>query len=145
MTTRLTLPIETGLDDEIFELIDRLQADAVRNSDGTELPDWASETLTKVYSTYFPARGDEAWADVAPGERVSQYLMSSPVTAPNDGPLAFNVMEGYLPAQFRPNLECDLSKYWQVIDRTTGRALQADEWEVKPADPLPLDHRETIV
>lgn len=34
---RLTLPIETGMDDEIRELVERLKRDAVRNSDGTEL------------------------------------------------------------------------------------------------------------
>lgn len=145
MKTRLTLPIETGLDQEIFDLIERLQADAVRNSDGTELPDWVSDTLAKVYSTYFPARGDEAWADAAPGERVSQYLMSAPATAPDTSPLVFNVMEGYLPAQFRPNLDCDLSKYWQVVDRTTGRVLGVEEWSVEAAEPLPLDHPVTKV
>ncbi len=145
MEKRLTLPIETGLDQEIFALIDRLKADAVRDSDGTDLPEWVSDTLTKVYSTYFPSRGDEEWADASAGERVSQYLMSEPVTAPNTDPLVFNVMEGYLPAQFRPNLECDLSKYWQVIDRTTGRTLDGAEWSVEAAKPLPLDHPVTKV
>ena len=56
---RLTLPIETGIYDEIHALMERLQVDAVRNSDGTELPDWVSDGFAKVYSTYFPARGDE--------------------------------------------------------------------------------------
>lgn len=140
MDHRLTLPIETGLDDEIKQLMERLKVDAVRNSDGTELPDWVRDGLTKVYSTYFPARGDEKWADEAPGERVSQYLMSEPKVAPNSDPLVINVMEGYLPAQFRPNTECDLSKYWQVIDRTTGRTLDTSEWSVEDAPPLPVVH-----
>ena len=35
---RLTLPIERGIDAEVRALVERLGADAVRNSDGTELP-----------------------------------------------------------------------------------------------------------
>ena len=38
-TGRVTLPIEVGIDDEVKTLMQRLGADAVRNSDGTELPD----------------------------------------------------------------------------------------------------------
>ena len=37
---RLTLPIERGIDAEVRALVERLGADAVRNSDGTELPEW---------------------------------------------------------------------------------------------------------
>lgn len=106
---RLTLPIETGIDAQIHELMERLEVDAVRNSDGTELPDWVSEGLTKVYSTYFPSRGDEEWAVSVPEQRVRQYLMSRPVTAPSANPLKLNVMEGYLGAQFAPDLLADRS------------------------------------
>ena len=57
MTTkgRVTLPIEVGIDDQVRELMERLGADAVRNSDGTELPELVHELSAKVYSTYFPA------------------------------------------------------------------------------------------
>lgn len=138
MEARLTLPIETGIDREIRELMDRLGVDAVRNSDGTELPDWVSEGIAKVYSTYFPARGDKEWEAQSAGERVCQFLMSDPVTASSADPLEINVMRGYLPAQFRPDTDCDRAKYWQVIDRTTGRTLAPEEWSVVAAAPLPL-------
>ncbi len=46
---RLTLPIETGMDEQIKALMQRLKVDAVRNSDGTDLPDWINEGLAKVY------------------------------------------------------------------------------------------------
>ena len=52
---RLTLPIERGIDAEVRALVERLGADAVRNSDGTELPEWVDRAFAKVYSTYFPA------------------------------------------------------------------------------------------
>lgn len=138
ITGRLTLPIETGMDTEIRQLMDRLKVDAVRNSDGTYLPEWVNEGLTKVYSTYFPARGDEEWAEQMPNQRVRQYLMSEPVTATDDSPLEINVMRGYFTAQFAPDLDVDLGKYWQVIDRTTGETIPYGQWSVELAPPLPL-------
>lgn len=78
---RLTLPIQTGMDEEVRRLIARLGADAVRNSDGTELPGIVSELATKVYSTYFVGRGDNAWADAHPDEATRIFLMSDRVAA----------------------------------------------------------------
>lgn len=135
---RLTLPIETGIDEEIRTLVERLGADAVRNSDGTSLPDWVDSGFAKVYSTYFPARGDEAWAEQVPDERIHQYLLSKRHTAPSAAPLTIDVMEGWFQAQFRPDTECDMKRWWQVVDRTTGRILDADEWDVEKASARPL-------
>ncbi|WP_099331627.1 1,3-beta-galactosyl-N-acetylhexosamine phosphorylase [Actinomyces minihominis] len=135
---RLTLPIERGIDDQIHALMERLQVDAVRNSDGTELPDWVSDGLTRVYATYFPARGDEEWARSVPEQRVRQFLMSQPVTATDANPLVFNVMTGYLAAQFTPDLSADRDHYWQVINRTTGETLPSAAWSVEEAAPLPM-------
>lgn len=135
---RLTLPIEQGMDDQIIELMHRLKVDAVRNSDGTALPDWVNEGMAKVYATYFPSRGDSEWAAMVPDQRVRQFLMSAPVTATTTEPLTLNVMEGYLPAQFAPDLEADRELYWQVIDRTAGRTLGASEWTLESAPPLPM-------
>ena len=135
---RLTLPIETGIDEEVRALVERLGADAVRNSDGTCLPDWVDRGFAKVYSTYFPARGDEEWADMSAGERIHQYLLSERRTAPPSGPLVIDVMEGWFQAQFRPDTDCDAKRWWQVIDRTAGRVLDPEEWEVETADPRPL-------
>lgn len=135
---RLTLPIETGIDDEVRALVKRLGADAVRNSDGTKLPEWANRGFAKVYSTYFPARGDEEWADRSEDERVHQYLLSERHTAPASGPLVIDVMEGWFQAQFRPDTTCDVKRWWQVVDRTTGQILDPSEWEVEASDPRPL-------
>ncbi|MCI7550950.1 MAG: 1,3-beta-galactosyl-N-acetylhexosamine phosphorylase [Actinomycetaceae bacterium] len=136
---RLTLPIETGMDDEIRALVARLRPDAVRNSDGTELPEIAKELVDKVYSTYFPSRGDHEWSRSHPGQRVHQYLMSERVTAFSSDPLEINVMRGYFTQQFAPELDCDLTKYWQVIDRTTGETLPPDQWSVAAAPAIPVD------
>ena len=135
---RLTLPIETGIDEEVRALVERLGADAVRNSDGTSLPDWVDRGFAKVYSTYFPSRGDEEWADQSTGERVHQYLLSERHTASPSGPLVIDVMEGWFQAQFRPDTDCDVKRWWQVIDRTTGRVLAPEEWDVEATGPRPL-------
>ena len=74
------------MDEEIRRLIARLGADAVRNSDGTELPDIVSELATKVYATYFVGRGDNAWADAHPEEATRIFLMSDRVAAPPTAP-----------------------------------------------------------
>lgn len=58
MSGRVTLPVEAGLGEKLGELMNRLGADAVHNSDGTGLPENISEHGAKVYSTYFVGRGD---------------------------------------------------------------------------------------
>ncbi|RRD44138.1 1,3-beta-galactosyl-N-acetylhexosamine phosphorylase [Buchananella hordeovulneris] len=131
-TGRVTLPIQVGIDDEITELARRLGADAVRNSDGTELPEIAHQLVDKVYSTYFPARGDQDFALANPHTLVNQYLCSPRSTAPATGDLVIDVMEGYFRTQFAPKTDCDVKRWWQVIDRTTGQEVAADQWDTTP-------------
>lgn len=139
---RLTLPIETGIDDTIRGIVERLHPDAVRNSDGTDLPAIARELVDTVYATYFPTRGDHAWSDSHPGERIHQYLMSEPVTAFAAEPLTIDVMRGYFAQQFAPELDCDTDLYWQVIDRTAGEPLPPQAYSIAPAPPIPIDREE---
>ena len=80
-TGRVTMPIQEGIDEQIRALCTVLGADAVRNSDGTWLPEIASELVDKVYSTYFPARGDQEFALAHPQTLVNQYLLSARHTA----------------------------------------------------------------
>ncbi|MDY5585171.1 MAG: 1,3-beta-galactosyl-N-acetylhexosamine phosphorylase, partial [Arcanobacterium sp.] len=140
---RLTLPIQTGMDDEIRALVERLKPDAVRNSDGTELPEIARELVDKVYATYFPSRGDHEWSRANPDHRVHQYLMTDRVTAFSSEPLQINVLDGYFAQQFAPELKCDLGKYWQVIDRTTGETIPYGEWSVESA-PAVIDKENEV-
>ena len=104
-TGRVTMPIQEGIDEQIRALATALGADAVRNSDGTWLPEIASELVDKVYSTYFPARGDQEWALAHPDTLVNQYLMSARVTAMGEGPLSIDVLDGYFREQFTPCYE----------------------------------------
>lgn len=52
----VTLPIEQGMDDQLPGILAGLGADAVRNSDGTWLPEITPQLGVKVYETYFQAR-----------------------------------------------------------------------------------------
>ncbi|QXT62856.1 1,3-beta-galactosyl-N-acetylhexosamine phosphorylase [Tessaracoccus palaemonis] len=127
---RLTLPIETGLDDQLVGLLERLGADAVRNSDGTELPAIVGELAAKVYATYFVGRGDQEWADAHPSELTRSYLMSERTPALADGDLEIPLMAGWYALQVTPDLGCDVDRWWQVIDRTTGETLPPGTWRV---------------
>ena len=59
---RLTLPTELDFLEETQELLEKWGADAIRNSDGTELDETLLNLDAKVYSTYFVARGDNEFA-----------------------------------------------------------------------------------
>ena len=127
---RLTLPIQTGMDEEVRHLIARLGADAVRNSDGTELPGIVSELATKVYSTYFVGRGDNAWADAHPDEATRIFLMSDRVAATTDGPVSIDLLASWFADQVRPDTGCDVTRWWQAHDRTTGQELPVSAWSI---------------
>lgn len=49
----LTIPTETGFVDETLKLLERWGADAVRDCDGTAMPDEIKRAGYKIYSTYF--------------------------------------------------------------------------------------------
>ncbi|MEL4506116.1 1,3-beta-galactosyl-N-acetylhexosamine phosphorylase [Luteococcus sp. H138] len=131
-TGRLTLPIQTGIDDQVRELLGRLGADAVRNSDGTDLPELVKDLAVKVYRTYFVGRGDQAWADAHPEQRTRIFLMSERTPALKDGELTIDVLAGWFDQQVRPDTDCDLARYWQVIDRTDSHTVPTDEWRLEP-------------
>ncbi|RRD47473.1 1,3-beta-galactosyl-N-acetylhexosamine phosphorylase [Tessaracoccus sp. OH4464_COT-324] len=124
---RVTLPIEQGMDDALPGIIERLGADAVRNSDGTWLPEITPQLGVKVYETYFPSRGDQDFALANPDARPRFYLMSERTTAAAEGPLDIDIMRGYFKLQVEPDIS-DVDRWWDVIDRTTGEVLERSAW-----------------
>lgn len=132
MPGRVTLPIESGMDEQLRPLLERLGADAVRNSDGTTLPEITSQLGVKVYSTYFVGRGDQEWALAHPQHRTQIFLMSQRTPAHCQQPLTIRIMDGYLARQVEPDVTCDLDKYWQVVDFTAQQDLAAQtQWELR--------------
>lgn len=129
---RLTLPAEVGAERETIELIARLGADALRNSDGTELPEQAASMVDKVYATYFVARGDQEWALAHPQELQQFYLLSDRHTA-TGSTLVIDPKVGYLEDQVKPDLDNNPHVFWEVRNRTTGQVVPTDQWSVDAA------------
>ena len=128
-TGRVTLPGEAGFLNETKEMMRRWGADALRDSDGTELSDEMKKLDAKIYSTYFVCRGHNEHAEKHMDECQQLYLMSRHNTAP--GPtLKIHFIDGYFTQQVTPDYRHDPKKWWEVIDRTTQQAVPAEDWEV---------------
>ena len=106
-------------------------ADAIRDCDGTDLPENGHELAEKVYKTYFVVRGDNDWAEKHSEEAIRAFLSSERVTA-FDNHLEIDVAKGYLKDEVVPDFE-NVS-YWQVFDRTTGEEIKG--WDVDEENGL---------
>lgn len=131
---RVTLPSEENFYKETLELIERLGVDAVRDSDGTKLPDEIKDIQgLSVYTKYLTARAHNEFAKEHPYERSRFYLMSEFVTAV-DNQLKIRFFKEYYHEQLEIDFDDDPKVWWQVIDRTTGETVSTDEWTVDKAD-----------
>ena len=55
-TGRLTLPTDVGMVEETIRLKELLGADALRDCDGTTMPEALLEQNAKIYATYYTTR-----------------------------------------------------------------------------------------
>lgn len=128
---RFTIPTQAGFAEETKELIRRWGADAIRNSDGTDLTDeTASLGPAKIYATYFVARGYNAFAREHPEERQRIFLMSCRHTAVG-AEVSFPIMEGYFDQQLEPDYDWDPEHNWEVRDRTRGTVVSHEYVSIK--------------
>ena len=126
----LTLPGEENFYQETLEMLDRLGADAIRDSDGTELPEEVKDLDgVMVYGKYFTARGHNAFAAKHLFEASRYYLSSDFVTATGKE-TKISFMSGYFAKQITPDYDHDPKKWWEVRDRTTGEVLDTALWEI---------------
>lgn len=124
---RLTLPTDMDMVEETLALKERLDADALRDCDGTEMPPELLETGAKIYATYYTTRKDNAWARNNPEEIQQEYLITDRVTA-KSWTLAIELMKGFHTQQLKVNAIDDPKRWWEVIDRTTGSIVPAENW-----------------
>ena len=89
MTGRLTLPTDADVIDETLRLKNLLGADALRDCDGTEMPEELLSEPVKKYATYYTTRKDNEWASANPEEIQQEYLISNRVTARGEGETDF--------------------------------------------------------
>lgn len=125
---RVTLPGEENFLEETKELLRRLKADAIRDADGTELPEEVKDLDAQIYTKYFVARGHNDFPKKDYEEYQHFYLMSDRVTAVGEE-LTIDFMKGYFRKQIKPDFDNDPKEWWEVIDRTTGKAISSDDWE----------------
>lgn len=138
---RVTIPSEAGLAERTAEIGRLWGADAVRNSDGTQLDAEVLALGKRVYSAYFPVRGDNEFIRHRMEQCPQIYLSSERVLADggngSQGVLRIDLMRRYFGEQLRVNLDDDPARWWEVIDRTTGDVVPPEQWRVEtvPADP----------
>lgn len=126
---RVTLPSESGFLKETEMMLERWGADALRDSDGTKLDAQTKALNAKIYTTYFVARGHNEFAKEHMEECQQLYLMSRRCTAV-EAILSISFMEGYYEEQVVPDYLHEPKEWWEVMDRTAGKPLAADQWEL---------------
>ncbi len=127
-TGRLTLPTDIDMIEETIRLKNLLKADAIRDCDGTQMPDELLGLDAKKYATYYTTRKDNEWANKNPEEIQQEYLITDRVTA-KDTTLRIKLMKGFHTQQLKINTIDDHKRWWEVIDRTTGEVVPTDKWE----------------
>ena len=65
---RVTVPTDVDVIEETLNIIERWGADAIRDCDGTSMPEQLRELDVKQYATYYTTRKDNAWASANPQE-----------------------------------------------------------------------------
>ena len=121
---RFTIPTDESFVEGTKIIAEKWGADAVRDCDGTKLPENASQ-FGKVYNTYFIVRGDNEWARLHPEEAQRIFLLSNRTLA-TETTLKIDIMIGFLKDEFDPDYS--YLNLWQVYDRTTGEEFSRTLW-----------------
>lgn len=124
----VTIPTDLDVVPETLELMKRWGADAIRDCDGTDFPETLKDADAEIYSTYYTTRKDNEWAKANPEEIQQMYLMTPFYTADSES-LSIEIMKGLYPDMLSPNTRDDIKRWWEVVDRTTGKVVPTDEWD----------------
>ena len=127
LSGRVTVPTDTDVIPETLEIMKRWGADALRDCDGTDFPIELKNAGAKIYSTYYTTRKDNAWAKANPDEVQQCYIMTAFYTATDDS-LAISLLNGISRQLMKVNSRDDIKRWWEVIDRTTGRVVSSELW-----------------
>ena len=129
---RVTIPTDLDAVPETLQLMERWGADALRDCDGTEFPKELKDAGAKVYATYYTTRKDNAWAKANPDEIQQCYIMTPFYTA-EENALRIPLMKGISRELLKVNDHDDITRWWEVMDRTTGQPLPAAAWHYDAA------------
>lgn len=126
-TGRVTIPTDLDVVPETLEILKKWGADAIRDCDGTDFPQQLKDADAKIYSTYYTTRKDNAWAKANPDEVQQCYIMTGFYTAPGDT-VTIPLMKGISPELMQVNTNDDITRWWEVMDRTTGQPVAPEQW-----------------
>ena len=124
----VTIPTDLDVVPETLELMKRWGADAIRDCDGTDFPEALKDADAEIYYTHYTTRKDNEWAKANPEEIQQMYLMTPFYTADSES-LSIEIMKGLYPDMLSPNTRDDIKRWWEVVDRTTGKVVPTDEWD----------------
>ena len=124
---RVTIPTDLDVVPETLEILKKWGADAIRDCDGTDFPQQLKDADAKIYSTYYTTRKDNAWAKANPDEVQQCYIMTGFYTAPGDT-VTIPLMKGISPELMQVNTNDDITRWWEVMDRTTGQPVPPELW-----------------
>ena len=124
---RVTIPTDTDVIKETLEIMDIWGADAIRDCDGTEFPQELKDAGGKVYATYYTTRKDNEWAKANPDEVQQMYIMT-PFHTATENSLSIHLMDHLYPDMLKVNNHDDITRWWEVMDRTTGEPVPTDMW-----------------
>lgn len=129
---RVTIPTDMDVVPQTLEILKKWGADAIRDCDGTDFPQELKDSDAKIYSTYYTTRKDNTWAKANPDEIQQMYLMTPFYTAA-EGELSIKLMKGLYPDMLKVNPK-DRERWWEVIDRTTGKTVPPEQWNYNEDD-----------
>ncbi|MBD1557608.1 1,3-beta-galactosyl-N-acetylhexosamine phosphorylase [Vibrio sp. S9_S30] len=123
----MTLPVETGQEDVVLDLFQRWQADALRDSDGTTMPESLAQQDSDIYSVMCLVRADQEFAQQHPEYLHRKYLMSFPVTAMSED-VVIQPLDGYSKDKYELDDDSDPKTWWEVRNRTTNEVVNPHFW-----------------
>jgi 1,3-beta-galactosyl-N-acetylhexosamine phosphorylase len=126
-STGFTLPGEAGHESLCLKLAETWNADAIRDSDGTELSPALLSAGYEIYSTVCVIREHNAWLAAHPECR-QQTVLCTPAQVQTDQTLTLPLMASFFAGQFELNDTPESRKHWQVYDRTSNTLLPANAW-----------------
>ena len=147
-TGRLTVPTDLDIIKETIETMERWGADALRDADGTDFPVELAEyvklsdTPAKIYATYYTTRKDNAWARNNPDE-VQQCYISTAFKLAEGNILSIRLLEGISEDLLKVNSNDDITRWWEVINRTDGSVIKPGLWSYLPESGI-VEIKDTI-
>ena len=127
----ITLPAEVGEEKMVVQLAKKWGADAIRDSDGTELSQDMLDMGLEVYSTTCLVRAEQTYPRKHMDQLPQKFLMSDPVTS-TSSKLVIDPMSGFYREKYVIDTKHSAKKYWEVIDRTNGKVVPASRWNLNP-------------